>query len=42
MGFGAEEMGDADSVKEGSHMSEDHSVPDQIERSSTRGSSRGS
>ncbi len=43
MGFGAEEMaGEGADVDAGSHMKEDHSVPDQIERSSTRGSSRGS
>lgn len=42
MGFGSEEMSAAgaemDSV---SHMKEDHSVPDQQERSSSRGSQRG-
>ena len=42
MGFGAQELGDNAEVDSGSHMKEDHSVPDQIERSSTRGASRGS
>lgn len=42
MGFGAEEMGDNAEVDTGSHMSEDHSVPEQTERISNRGSSRGS
>ena len=41
MGFGAEEMSDAAEVDTGSHMQEDHSVPDQIERSSSRSSGRG-
>lgn len=42
MGFGAEEMGaDSAEVDTGSHMKEDHSVPDQIERSSSRSSGRG-
>lgn len=41
MGFGAEEMGDNAEVDTGSHMQEDHSVPDQIERSSSRSSGRG-
>lgn len=42
MGFGAEEMGsDMAEVETTSHMKEDHSVPDQIERSSNRGSGRG-
>lgn len=42
MGFGAEEMGgDNAEVDTGSHMKEDHSVPDQIERSSSRSSGRG-
>jgi large subunit ribosomal protein L24 len=40
MGFGAEDMVDADDT--GAGKNEDHSVPDQIERSSTRGASRGS
>lgn len=43
MGFGAQEMaGDAAEIDTGSHMKEDHSVPDQIERSSNRSSGRGS
>lgn len=42
MGFGAEEMGAAGAdIEVGSHMKEDHSVADQIERSSGRGSQRG-
>lgn len=42
MGFGAEEMGvDNAEVDSPSHMKEDHSVPDQIERSSSRSSGRG-
>lgn len=42
MGFGAEEMGaDSAEVDAPSHMKEDHSVPDQIERSSSRSSGRG-
>ena len=43
MGFGAEEMSSASAdVDAGSHMTEDHSVPDQVERSSGRTSQRGS
>lgn len=43
MGFGAEELGsDAAEVDIGSHMKEDHSVPDQVERQSSRSSGRGS
>ncbi len=42
MGFGAEEQADIVGRDQGSHMKEDHSVPDQVERSSTRGSQRGS
>lgn len=41
MGFGAEETADMADVDTGSHMKEDHSVPDQIERSSSRSSGRG-
>ena len=43
MGFGAEEasLADAD-VATGTHMQEDHSVPEQVERTSNRGSGRGS
>ncbi|MCA9370847.1 MAG: 50S ribosomal protein L24 [Candidatus Peregrinibacteria bacterium] len=42
MGFGADEIaGDAAEVDTTSHMREDHSVPDQIERSSSRSSGRG-
>ncbi|MDP6561761.1 MAG: hypothetical protein QF793_02440, partial [Candidatus Peribacteraceae bacterium] len=43
MGFGEEAAGAAGAeVDAGSHMSEDHSVPDQVERSSSRSSQRGS
>jgi large subunit ribosomal protein L24 len=42
MGFGAEEIASAGEVEAGSHMSEDHSVPDQVERQSGRTSQRGS
>lgn len=42
MGFGAEEMGDRGEVEGTAHMKEDHSVPDQVERQSSRSSGRGS
>lgn len=42
MGFGAEEMGAAGDIEGTAHMKEDHSVPDQVERSSSRSSQRGS
>ncbi len=40
LGFGAEAVMEAE-VKEGSHMAEDHSVPDQAQRTSSRSHSRG-
>ncbi len=43
MGFGAEEASlTGAEVDTGSHMKEDHSVPEQVERSSNRSSGRGS
>lgn len=42
MGFGAEAMEDTAEVEGGSREQSDHSVPDQTQRSSARGASRGS
>lgn len=39
---GDEKAADTDEVKESSHMEEDHSVPDQVERKSARSHQRGS
>ncbi len=42
IGFGAAEMADRAEVEAPTHMQEDHSVPDQIERQTSRSAGRGS